>query len=270
MSLAVPAARAGAGAETDSDATKEPFGVSRVILENPGLDQLFADAKITGTFVLYEVTSQSLVMHNRNRAEKRFIPASTFKIANSLIGLATGAVADVEELVPYGGEPQYLKIWEQDMGLRDAIRVSNVPVYQELARRIGLERMRANLAMIPYGNATTGDVVDMFWLRGPLMISALEQTEFLARLAQGELPFTAEIQTSVREILKIEQDSHRTLYGKTGWASAPDPQIGWWVGWVVRDGQIFSFALNIDMPENADPAIRVTLGKACLALLGVL
>ena len=31
------------------------------------------------------------------------------------------------------------------MSLRDAIKASNVPVYQELARRIGLERMRANV-----------------------------------------------------------------------------------------------------------------------------
>ena len=31
--------------------------------------------------------------------------------------------------------------------------------------------MRKNLAVIPYGNAETGDEVDTFWLKGPLKIS---------------------------------------------------------------------------------------------------
>ncbi|KAK0358164.1 hypothetical protein LTR94_036533, partial [Friedmanniomyces endolithicus] len=33
-----------------------------------------------------------------------------------------------------------------------------------------------------------GSVIDAFWLDGPLKISALEQTRFLGRLAQGKLP----------------------------------------------------------------------------------
>ena len=73
------------------------------------------------------------------------------------------------------------------MSLHDAIRISNVPVYQELARRIGLDRMSENLALLDYGNEDTGTIVDMFWLQGPLKISALEQAKFLARLAQERL-----------------------------------------------------------------------------------
>ena len=156
------------------------------------------------------------------------------------------------------------------MGLRDAIRVSNMPVYQELARRIGLDHMRENLAAIPYGNTETGIEVDTFWLKGPLQISALEQTRFLAQLAQGSLPFSADIQQSVREILQLEMGDDWILYGKTGWTTTPDPDIGWWVGWVVKDGHVFSFALNIDMPERSDVAKRVELGKASLKALGIL
>ena len=76
------------------------------------------------------------------RAKKRFTPASTFKIANSLIGLDVSAVKSVDEVLPYGGKPQRIKEWERDMGLREAIKMSNVAIYQELARRIGIERMR--------------------------------------------------------------------------------------------------------------------------------
>ena len=74
------------------------------------------------------------------------------KVANSLIGLSTGAVRSADEVLPYGGKPQRFKAWEHDMSLRDAIKASNVPVYQELARRIGLERMRANVSRL--GSAT--------------------------------------------------------------------------------------------------------------------
>lgn len=237
--------------------------------QNPELEKHFNDAGVKGTFVLFDVRANRFTAYNLPRAEKRFIPASTFKLANSLIGLSTGAVSSVDEVLPYGGKPQPFKMWEQDMALRDAIKVSNVPVYQELARRIGAERMRQNLAAIPYGNAEIGNEVDLFWLKGPLQISAIEQTEFLARLAQGQLPFAPEVQEGVREIAQLEQGSGWVLYGKTGWTTTPDPDIGWWVGWVVKDDDIYSFAVNIDMPQRVDIAKRMELGKACLKTLGV-
>lgn len=237
---------------------------------SPELSKLFSEAGVDGTFVLYDVSAERFTIHDQTRAATRFIPASTFKIPNSLIGLSTGVVSDVEALIPYGGKPQYLKVWEQDMGLRDAIKVSNVPVYQELARRIGLKRMNAYLEVIDYGNKNTGTKVDMFWLEGPLKISALEQSKFLANLAQGKLSLPADVQQSVREIIRIEQSDDWVLYAKTGWTTTPTPDIGWWVGWVVKDKRIFSFALNIDMLDKGDAAKRVELGKASLRLLGVI
>ena len=55
------------------------------IEQSPQLENLFHEAGLNGTFVLYDVTAKRLVVHNPVRAETRFIPASTFKIANSLI-----------------------------------------------------------------------------------------------------------------------------------------------------------------------------------------
>jgi beta-lactamase class D len=237
---------------------------------SPELSKLFNEAGVSGTFVLYDVSAECFTIHDQARAETRFIPASTFKVPNSLIGLSTGVVSDVEELIPYGGKPQFLKVWEQDMGLRDAIKVSNVPVYQELARRIGLERMNDYLALMNYGNKNTGTVVDMFWLQGPLKISAVEQSKFLARLALGELRLSADVQQSVREIIRVDQGDDWVLYAKTGWTTTPTPDIGWWVGWVVKDERIFSFALNIDMVDKGDAAKRMDLGKASLKLLGLI
>lgn len=238
--------------------------------DSPVIAAEFDKAGIQGTFVLYDVSADRLVGCNKARAAKRFLPASTFKIPNSLIGLSVGAVADVDEVLPYGGKPQPIKTWERDMGLRDAIGISNVPVYQELARRIGLERMAKGVAEIGYGNGEIGAVADTFWLVGPLEISAMEQARFLARLAKAELPFPTEAQASVREILQLDSGDGWMLFGKTGWASSRDPAIGWWVGWVEKQGRIYTFALNMDMPQVSDAAKRIELGKACLAALGIL
>lgn len=79
--------------------------------------------------MLYDVAGETFTGHNRSRAETRFIPASTFKIPNLLIGLSVGVVKNVDEVLPYGGKPQPMKARKKDMGLRDAIKVSNVPIY---------------------------------------------------------------------------------------------------------------------------------------------
>jgi len=234
------------------------------------IESLFQDAEINGTFVVYDVRADQLIGHNRARAETRYIPASTFKVPHSLIGLSVGAVKDVDEILPFGGKPQPFTSWEQDMGLRAAIKISNVPIYQELARRITLSRMKNELGKIQYGNGKTGDLVDNFWLVGPLEISAREQVNFLALLAQGKLPFSDEIQQQVRDILLLERQDDWALYGKTGWASVTEPGIGWWVGWVIKQDNIYSFALNLGVVTDDDAAKRIELGKQSLKALGVL
>jgi beta-lactamase class D len=237
--------------------------------DSPQVDQLFSEAGVKGTFVLYDVTAQRLTGHDQERANTQFVPASTFKIPNTLLGLSAGAVKSVDEVLPYGGKPQPIKAWEKDMSLREAIAVSNLAIYQELARRIGLERMREGVSRMDFGNREIGTTVDDFWLVGPLKVSAVEQTRFIARLAQEALPFPKDLQETVREVIRLEQKDNLTLYGKTGWANFPDPGVGWWVGWVQKDDQVYAFALNIDIRQAADASKRVELGKASLKALGI-
>jgi beta-lactamase class D len=246
--------------------------------ESPAVADIFSKAKVSGTFVLYDPSVQRLVGHDRKRAETRFIPASTFKIPNSLIGLSTGAVGSVDEVFYHDdGKPKFLKSWEHDMGLREAIKTSNVFAYRELARRIGLKRMQDNIAALDFGNADIGKTVDTFWLEGPLKISAVEQAVFLVRLAQGQLPYPASVQAAVREIATLETGDDWTLYGKTGWAAKDKPGIGWFVGWVEQGGKPYGFALNIDVPEDdgssalsAALSKRTEVAKASLRALGLM
>jgi beta-lactamase class D len=247
------------------------FVFAQTYQEIPEVAKCFHNGEVAGTFVLFDVAKDTMLVWNEGRAKKRFVPASTFKIANSLIGLDTGAVKNVDEVLPYGGKPQRIKEWEHDMGLRDAIKISNVPVYQELARRIGIDRMREGVKKLRYGNMEIGDVVDRFWLDGPLMISAVEQTEFLNRLTHESLPIKAEAMDAVKEITLLEKTADYELHGKTGWlVGASSPQIGWWVGWIERENRIYPFALNIDILKDEDASKRVSVGRDCLKLLGKL
>jgi beta-lactamase class D len=239
--------------------------------ESSAIGSLFKDAEVTGTFVLYKINDDIHFGHNKSRAEKRFIPASTFKIPNSIIGLAAQAVKDVDDILPYKGKGKpFIKEWGRDMGLREAIAMSNVPIYKELARRVGIDRMRENVIRLNYGNRKIGSVVDEFWLKGPLKISALEQTEFLAKLVEGKLDYPGHILESVREIVFLEERNGSKLFGKTGWQNAPDRGVGWWVGWIEKENQSYPFALNIDVVNPEDATKRVTLGKSCLQALGLL
>lgn len=258
MGLAIGASLAGATAAAEE------------LDERPDLDAAFREQGLAGTFVLYDVSADRLTVVNRERAEKRLVPASTFKIANSLIALETGVVKDEGEVIAYGGKPQPIKDWEKDMGMREAIKLSNVPIYQEIARRVGIERYRFWLERLDYGNRQTGAALVRFWLDGPLAISAVEQARFVARLAQQRLPLSGRSQAIVRDILRLEDRDGAALYGKTGWQSTGSPPIGWWVGWVERAGKVFAFALNIDMASIGEGPKRITIGKALLARLAAL
>jgi len=240
------------------------------VQETRAIEDAFKKAGVEGTFVLYDVQEKTHTGYNSSRAAKRFIPASTFKIANSLIGLSVGAVKNVDDILPYGGKPQYLDIWEHDMSLRAAIKISNYPIYQELARRIGLKDMQENIDNLNYGNKTIGNFLDNFWVEGPLKISALEQVQFLSRLTLNTLPYSAIVQQQVRDILELERTDKGILYAKTGWTTTPDPGIGWWVGWVKREDRIYCFALNIDIKSRDDLKKRMELGKVSLKILGIL
>lgn len=233
------------------------------------LEHLFDRHGVTGAFAMRNIDTGEMLVVFPTRIEERRIPASTFKIANSLIALETGAVGDVDEIIPFGGKPQPIKAWERDMPMREAIAVSNVPIYQELARRIGLEAYADWLARLQYGNRQTGDNLERFWLDGPLAISPLEQINFLTRLIRDALPASVEHQQTVRDLIFLESNDRGSLYGKTGWSVASDPQIGWWVGWVERDDTAYVFALTIDMASRADAGKREALGRDLLQALNV-
>lgn len=241
----------------------------RTLVERPDLESLFRQHGVDGAFVLLDVRNDTLHVVNRERATERRFPASTFKIANSLIALETGAVSDADDVLPYGGKPQPIKVWERDMTLGEAMKVSNRAVFQGIARRVGLDTYRDWLSRLGYGNEATGTQIEWFWLRGPLAISPVEQVEFISRLAAGTLPASPDNQSTVRGLLLVENSGDDRLYAKTGWSISAEPQIGWWVGWVEKGDHVYAFALTIDIVSRRDVDQRKPLARALLQALDI-
>ena len=109
-----------------------------------------------------------IVVSDRERAEAGYLPASTFKIPNSLIALETGVVADADsDDVPWDKVVREFDAWNQDHTLRTAFKASAVPVFQDIARKIGPERMQQYVDAFDYGNRDIGGApIDTFWLNG--------------------------------------------------------------------------------------------------------
>ena len=165
----------------------------------------------------------------------------------------------------------YLESWKADASLRSAIKLSQVPAYKDLARRIGAERMQANIKKLHYGNENIGSKIGTFWLEGPLKISALEQVQLLTKLAQHKLPYPPAAQQQVCDITVLKQTDAYTLHGKTGWATDNIAvPVGWFVGWVEAKGKLYVFALNMDLIDAADLPLSESITLECLRTLKLL
>jgi beta-lactamase class D len=208
-------------------------------------------------FVL--LRGDGLHVENEGRAEQRFSPCSTFKIANSLIALQTGVASDAEWPLPYdpARDGEQHGAWSRDHTLASAIRVSAVWFYQEVARRIGANRMRDWVRRFEYGNMATTPAIDRFWLGQDLRISAGEQVDFLRRLHDGRLDVRPQVHAEVHHMLLLETGRDYRWYGKTGTCRAADSGwVAWHVGYVERNGGTAYYALNLGGASFAEVAAR--------------
>ncbi|MBI5032876.1 MAG: class D beta-lactamase [Chloroflexi bacterium] len=199
-----------------------------------------------GAFVLYDLNGNRYMRYNPERCAERFIPASTFKIMNSLIGLETGVIPDENHVIQWNGTKYDVPSWNQNHTLKTAIENSVVWYYQELARRVGKEKLQHYVDAANYGNKDLSGPIDTFWLEGGLRISADEQVEFLKRLYSGDLPFSQRSLKIVKSILVLEKNESFLLSGKTGSAQRVTPHVGWFVGYLETNGNVYFFATNFE------------------------
>lgn len=211
------------------------------------MQAIFKKHGFDGCFVLYDKNLDEITTWNYKRAQKGFLPASTFKIVNSLIALETGVATDEHFSIAWDGIKRSIEAWNQDQTMETAFKVSCVPFYQEIARRIGFLSMKKWVDTIPYGHMDiTRKNLDTFWLEGNSQITPLQQLDFLRRFYHNKLPFSAKNIDIVKKIMINEQTDSYILRAKTGWATMPDNvEIGWFIGYLEEGGNVYYFVCNI-------------------------
>jgi beta-lactamase class D len=237
------------------------------------LAKRFTDAGTVGTFVGYKIDEYLIIASDTDRSGQAFLPASTFKIPNSLIALETGVVGDPDkDIFKWDGVKRSIEAWNQDHTLRSALAASAVPVYQEIARRIGSERMQKYVDLFEYGNRNIGGGIDQFWLTGDLRIDPIQQIDFVDRLRRGVLLVSKRSQDLVRDILPVAKAGDAMIRTKSGLLGAElgKPSLGWLVGWAEMGGAQTVFALNLDVREPRHVADRMKLAQQCLTDIGAI
>lgn len=237
-------------------------------LEKTDWSDFFTEADAQGTIVVLDARdgSEKILVYNAVRAERRFSPASTFKIPHSLFALDAGLLRDEFQVIPWDGMKRSQPSWNEDQNLRSAVRNSTVWVYERFAAQLGEARETAYMRKVGYGNAVaTGE--RPFWVEGDLAISSFEQIAFLQRLYRNELPFKVEHQRLVKDVMINEARPGWILRAKTGWTG----KNGLWVGWVEwPNGPVF-FAMNIDTPNRlGDLAKRQSITRGVLRSINAL
>jgi len=193
---------------------------------------------------------------------------STFKIINSIIALDSG-VTDVSEEIDWDGGPAWSDELKTRLDLKKALSGSALWYFQILARRIGLNRYRRYLSQCGYGNAQCGSNVDNFWLNGSLLISPVEQLDFISKFAEGQLPFSGPIISAVQEMLVLGRSTDGVLRGKTGYADSNGEHFGWFVGYLDSAEQSLRCVTFLEMSDVCQLTERREISEECLRLYSI-
>lgn len=235
-------------------------------------------------FEIRDHNHEEMYYLNLSRAgEQRFMPASTFKVFLSLVGLETNVALDEKLVIPWNGEVYARAEWNKDMDMREALKVSSEPYYRELARRIGKPELQKWVDTVKFGNMNLGDSVDRCWVNNTLQITADEQVGLMKKLYFDKLPFSQRTQRIVKSLMLQEDSTRFKLYYKTGTGIYPGTDkkyIVWLVGFLeMKESQKnvetkleetnfkpYFFAMNFD--TNSDsimaPSNRVAILKEIL------
>lgn len=242
------------------------------------LGKYFTENNVEGCFALMDNATGKFTVYNLDRyRDSSYLPASTFKIVNSLIGLQTGRIVNDSMIIKWDGVERRVKDWNKDLTMYEAFRVSAVPYYQEVARRIGKDTMQFWLDSLKYGAKTDTDkvvirtAVDSFWLDNSIKITPDQQLGLVKQLYFDQLPFFKSYQEMVKRAMLFENNTNYRLGYKTGWGfTENDHALGWIAGWIEENEHPYFFVLNIES-ANRDYdmwQVRLKMLKDILTQLG--
>jgi beta-lactamase class D len=242
------------------------------VTEDQDLKKFFDSARVNGCFGLFDNGQGAFTIYNLKRyRDSAYCPFSTFKIMNSLIGIQIGVIKNEKMVIKWDSITRWNPDWNKDLTMEEAFKVSAVPYYQEVARRIGRDTMKKWIDLVGYGNRNIGGPIDSFWLNNRLKITADEELGLVKKMYFNQLPFFARTQEIVSKVMLREDNSNYKLSYKTGTGHTENGRsFGWIVGWIEENKHPYFFVMNVDSP---DPKMdlkepRMHLIKSILVELG--
>lgn len=224
------------------------------------IQKLLDSTQLVGSVLLFDPQENTYYSNNFDRCDQGYLPASTYKITNSIIALETGVMESDTTLIKWNGEQRRMKVWEQDLLFKQAFHASCVPCYQEIARKIGPERMNKHLKAFNYGNMVVDSSnIDVFWLEGPSRITQNQQMDFIKRFYTEKLPIKDRTYEIMKRMIIIDEDENQRFSGKTGWSIRDGFNVGWFVGYLEKGDNVYHVVTNVEpTPEfNIDEFGRV-------------
>ncbi len=242
------------------------IGTNIVFAEDTEIAKLFKAREVLGTILISSLDGETEYIHNVKRAQQALLPASTFKVPNTLISLDEGAIENEKQIIKWDGKDKGWNAWNKDQTLESAFRLTCVWCFQELASRVGNKNYLVHLKKLNYGNQKTGSNIRSFWLDGDLKISAFGQIRFLKKLYKGVLPYKKDHMNILKKIMVVEETPNYIIRAKIGWAMRIVPQHGWYIGWVEKNNTVWFFATNIKIKEKRDSQYRKEITMEALKL----
>jgi beta-lactamase class D len=199
------------------------------------------------------------VLTQQGDCSSRTTPASTFKIAISLMGFDSGFLKDAHApTLPYhSGYPDWGgDAWRQPTDPARWIKYSVVWFSQQVTQSLGMSQFADYTKEFAFGNADVRgdkrhDGLTHAWIDSSLQISPIEQVAFLTKIVNHKLPVSEhayEMTSQITEFTKLSDGWD--IHGKTGTGFPENPDgsddeahgWGWFVGWASRNGKTLVFA----------------------------
>ncbi|MCC5942246.1 MAG: class D beta-lactamase [Balneolaceae bacterium] len=215
----------------------------------------FDNLGLDGSTTIYDYNNQEWIYTDRQDAKRATLPASTFKIPNSLFAIEYKVVQNEYEIFEWDGEPKkhlgnVVNAWNQDTDLKSAYKHSTIWFYEEVAKQIKRDHYKKTLNKIGYGNGNYDEKGVDFWNYGEFAVTPKNQIEFLIRLHENRLPFSTETVEKVKDLMITETSDSFIYRDKTGWTRKDGTDIGWWVGYVETQDNVYFFATKILKDEK--------------------
>jgi len=204
--------------------------------------------------------SSGKILLQQGDCSSRTTPASTFKIAISLMGYDSGYLQDAHAptLQFHDGYPDWGgAAWKQPTDTTRWIKYSVVWFSQQVTKSLGMERFANYTGKFGFGNADVKgdkrhpDGLTHAWIDSSLKISPLEQVAFLTKLVSRKLPVSGHAFVMTEQVTEVTKlDDGWDIHGKTGTgfpsnADGSDDEThgwGWFVGWARNAGKSLVFA----------------------------